>query len=165
MSRPTLPLVPQLPLLTSSLARWHVRPPEGWVRTRVPFAPYGTAEIVLHPSVAHYSPTYLIHMAFLAELLAQLLAEWPDATWELPASRPAEGVPDAILHRERQRWAVEVDLSYSRAKILRKARYYRLAYDGQVWGTTTRRRERDLRAAAWPKPLCVKILAPEEVLS
>lgn len=160
----TFPIHPQVAVLEGSLRRRGLPPPKGWQRRVLPFAPYGSVTLYHHPSMEERHPSYLIHSAFLAELLARTLDQFPDAHWHIPQEAPGALVPDAILHQGRSRMAMEVDLFYPRAKALRKVRYYAQAYDGQIWGTSMPRRERDLRAHAWPKPIQVHILLPDEVL-
>ena len=155
---------PFLAFLEDTLARRGTPPPKGWASQSLHFAPYGRVRVHLHPSQRHASPTYILHNAFLGELLLTLAPKLPRARLLPPERGPGELVPDAILWVGTERVALEVDLFYGRAKALRKARFYREAYDGQIWGVTSPRRRQDLLAAGWPKPVQVHLLDPKELL-
>mgnify|MGYP005847275847 CR=1 FL=1 len=104
----------------------------------------------------------LVHLAFLTTLRQQLGA--PLEAWEISKTY-GNAIPDALWHRPEGVWAVEVDLGYPRALVVRKVHHF-TRYAGQVWGVVSRERERqvwlEVRRITSDQPLKVLTLVPQE---
>lgn len=135
--------------------RWIDPPGQGYVHYTVAQAGHPRIDLWVHRSRVGRDPGYLVHLALLALARRRLGAD--EARWELPR-HVGDAVPDALWYREDGVWAVEVDRTYPREKVERKAKAYAARYSGQVWVVPSRRRAAHLRRLLRGLPLEVLIL-------
>ena len=101
--------------------------------------------VTLERKVTRYPAASLRHLAGITEMRRLIGA--PREQWRFEAStRFASEVPDAVWTRPQGDTAIEYDAgSYSASKITSKALAFK-RYEGQVWGSPSRRRVAHLTA-------------------
>jgi len=120
---------------------------EGRREIVLPLRNFGSVKTYVLPGLLGNNHAFLMHLGLIAHLRYTLGA--PDG-WRYPSTPPSERQPDAVLYRGPLAYAVEVDVGYSREKVLRKIAHYRSRYAGQIWGLTSRARARLVSSHAWP---------------
>lgn len=120
---------------------------EGRTEIVLPLRNFGSVKTYVLPGLLGNNHAFLMHLGFTAHLRYILGAS---DNWQYPSAPPSETQPDAVLYRGPLAYAVEVDVGYSREKVLRKIAHYRSHYAGQIWGLTSNARARLVTSHAWP---------------
>ncbi|GGR15484.1 hypothetical protein [Deinococcus ruber] len=103
---------------------------------------YAVTFRILSTQIALQRPGDLTHLAGLAQLRAVL--QQSAEGWELMGSA-SEIRPDAVLHEQGRRIAVEYDAGY-RTQVVRRKMAAFAEYDAVIWGTPSRLRSQRLQA-------------------